>query len=113
MAPDGFAAPGGHLQEALAAIDEAAAQQPKLDGAQFSRATLHLSAERDAMAAAQRADNGIDMFQAPAESRRRLEHINAIISVVLACHFPLGAIPWHELEKARAWLADLANDAAP
>jgi hypothetical protein len=107
MAPDGFAAPGGHLQEALAAIDEAAAQQPKLDGAQFSRATLHLSAERDAMAAAQRAAG------ATAESRRRLEHINAIISVVLACHFPLGAIPWHELEKARAWLADLANDAAP
>jgi hypothetical protein len=32
--------------------------------------------------------------------------------VVLAVHFPIDAVPWDELEKARAWLAELwARDA--
>ena len=46
------------------------------------------------------------------DSRRRLEHVNAIISVVLGTHFPLGSVPWDELEKARNWLAKLADEAA-
>jgi hypothetical protein len=98
-----------HLEAARDAIRKAMAQQPKSDGALFSEAALHLSAARDAVAAEQRRTG------ATLESRRRLEHINAVISIVLACHFPLGAIPWQELEKGRDWitaiLAALPHDA--
>jgi hypothetical protein len=33
--------------------------------------------------------------------------LNGIISMVLAGHFPLGEVPWEELELARSWLAAL------
>ena len=36
--------------------------------------------------------------------------VAAVISVVLGVHFPLGDIPWDELEKGRAWLADLVAE---
>jgi hypothetical protein len=91
------------LRDALSAIDQALAEKPEGDGALFSAAALHLSAARDAIATDQRAHG------ATPDSRRRLEHVNAVISIVLACRFPLGAIPWDELEKGRAWLNDLAD----
>jgi hypothetical protein len=94
------------LREALVSIDQALAERPQGDGALFSSAALHLSAARDSIAAQQRIDGSTT------ESRRRLEHVNAVISVVLACRFPLGAIPWSELEKGRAWLKDLTGDCA-
>ena len=98
--------PDEALREALCAIDQALAEKPEGDGALFSSAALHLSAARDAIAAHQRAHG------ATPESRRRLEHVNAVISVVLACRFPLGAIQWGELEKGRAWLKDLSEPCA-
>ena len=90
--------PEAHLDAAAAAIDQALAERPEGDGALFSQAAVHLSAARDLMAKAQRAHGATDA------SRRALEHVNAVISIVLACHFPLGGIPWDELEKCRAWL---------
>ena len=92
-------------REALAELDLALAAKPHAEGHTFSMAALHLSELRDRMAAEQR-ERGAD-----AESRRRLEHVNAVISVVLAGHFPLGAVPWAELQKARGWLADLVETA--
>jgi hypothetical protein len=91
---------------ALARLDEALAAKPRADGHSFSLAAHELSMLRDTMAARQREAG------ASAESRRRLEHVNAVISVVLGGHFPLGDIPWGELEKARGWLARLGHQDA-
>jgi hypothetical protein len=44
---------------------------------------------------------------AGADGHSRLERINAVLSVVLAMHFPLGETQWDELGQARGWLADL------
>ena len=46
-------------------------------------------------------------------ARKRLTHVNSVLTVVLGVHFPLGAIPWDELEKARAWLAEIVDAAEP
>ncbi len=80
------------------------ADRPRTDGHAFSEAARHLSLLRDGLARRQREQGPTPV------SRKRLEHVNAIISVVLAGHFPLGAVPWDELDKARAWLADIAED---
>ncbi|HEY8290718.1 MAG TPA: hypothetical protein VIG49_15695 [Acetobacteraceae bacterium] len=92
--------------QALAELDKALAMKPDVDGHVFSAAAHFLSLHRDALAARQR-----EAGPTP-ESRRRLEHVNAVISVVLAAHYPLGNVPWPELEKARGWLADLIDQPA-
>jgi glutathione S-transferase len=86
---------------ALAELDKALAARPHADGDAFSAASRHLCVLRARLTRHQRGQG------ATPESRRRIEHLNAVISVVLAGHFPLGAVPWDELEKARSWLADL------
>lgn len=93
------------IEAALAELDRALAARPHADGEAFSAATRHLCRVRDGMIRQQRE------FGRTVESRRRLEHVNAAISVVLAGHFPLGAVPWAELEKARLWLAGLRPSA--
>jgi hypothetical protein len=90
---------------ALDKLDKALAAKPHPDAHAFSAAAHELSLLRDRMAAHQRE------IGATVDSRRRLEHVNAVISVVLAGHFPLGSVPWPELEKARDWLAKLADEA--
>jgi hypothetical protein len=91
---------------ALAELDKALAAKPTVDGHILSAAVSNLSALRDSIAMHQR-----KLGQTP-NSRRRLEHVNAVISVVLGVHFPLGSVPWDELEKARDWLAKVADDEA-
>src|SRR3954471_4019515 len=91
-------------RSALAELDKALAAKPKVDGHTLSAAAHNLSLLRDSIAERQR-----EQGQTP-DSRRRLEHVNAVISVVLGVHFPLGSVPWDELEKARGWLAKLADD---
>ena len=88
-------------RDALADIDKVLAQKPDKDDATLSKATQQLCLFRDRLIEAQRRpDHGH-------EDSRRLTRVNAIISIVLAVHFPLGDVPWDELEKARSWLADL------
>ena len=87
---------------ALAAIDQALAERPHKEGHTFSEATRHLCALRDALIQAQAGQPAGDA------GRQQLEHLNAVISVVLAGHFPLGAVPWEALELARGWLAEIA-----
>ncbi len=94
MASD--AAPG---HAALACLDAVLAERPHADGHKLSAATRELSAFRNQL---------ID-----GNERRRLGHVNAVISIVLAVHFPLGGIPWDELEKARAWLSDAVHEMEP
>ena len=88
-------------RDALALIDKVLACKPDKDDGNLSEATEQLCLFRDHLIAAQRRPDHAH------EDSRRLTRVNAIISVVLAVHFPLGEIPWDELEKARSWLADL------
>lgn len=104
MANDTMVAGGPHIRTARAEVDKALAARPRADGHTLSAASHALSAARDEMTLRQR-ETG-----ATPESRRRLEHVNAAISVVLGAHFPLGEVPWQELEKVRDWLAGLADD---
>jgi len=34
-------------------------------------------------------------------TRERLTHLNGVLSVVLAGHFPLDDVPWDEIDRAR------------
>jgi hypothetical protein len=88
-------------REALAAVDKALAEKPHKEGHTFSAAARSLCVVRDSLSARPKND--------PLR-HRWLGHINAVISVVLAGHFPLGSVPWDEIAKARDWLADFAAD---
>ncbi len=96
-------ASNGHARVALEQLDRALAEKPEVDGHVFSEAAQALSRLRNDLAEQQRRGG------ATVESRRQLEHVNAVISVVLGAHFPLGNVPWPEVEKARGWLAELAH----
>ena len=87
--------PGEVALEALSAI---LAREPVPDQDLLSKATHWLSLYRDSLIATYRPG------PAPAEMRTRLGHVNAVISLVMAGHFPLGELPWGELHKARGWL---------
>ncbi len=43
------------------------------------------------------------------EARECLMHLNAIVSVVMGMHFPIGQPPWGEFEKAQDWLKTLVE----
>ena len=94
-----------HARAALTELDKVLTSKPHVEGHTMSVAASELSLLRDEMAARQR------QIGPTADSRRRLEHVNAVISVVLAGHFPIGEVPWPELRRARDWLAALAGDA--
>lgn len=87
---------GSDGADALGYLDQILAQQPKPDQTLFSHCTEKLACLRDGMIS-QRADSA------------SLEHVNGVISVVMAGHFPLGAVPWEELRLARQWLVDLVG----
>ena len=90
--------PDERLDRALAAIDRVLAAAPERDGASFSQAVTEVSAVRDEVAARGRATP---------EARRRLDTLNAALSMILAGHFPLGVPPWDEVRNARGWLAEI------
>src|SRR5690349_13550590 len=75
-------------RKALAALDRVLSQRPRKDDHAFSRATMCLAAFRDAL---------IDGHRSQVCTRERLVHLNGVISVVLAGHFPLGDVPWDEI----------------
>lgn len=84
---------------ALTALDEALRQKPHADQDAFSAAARGVAAFRDHISA-----------EAPSPTRRkRLDHVNAVMSMVLAGHFPLGPIQWDEIAAARGWLAELVH----
>jgi hypothetical protein len=93
----------GH--EALAAIDQVLADRPDKVGHDFSGATRRLAAWRDALAQRWRAS-------ADSDDRRALERVNAALSVILGGQFPLGQVPWPEIERVRQDLDELANGGA-
>ncbi len=91
--------PHDHCAEALAALDEALASAPGRNGDAFSRALRCLCAFREELIATD--------GRGTAESRQRLVRLNAVISLVMAGHFPLGEAPWDEIKKTRVWLAEI------
>jgi hypothetical protein len=96
MSPD--ASGGGR---ALALIDQVLQKRPEKDDVALAACARELCVYRDAMIVRLRANPG------EADARLRLSHVNAVLAVVLAVHFPIDAVPWEELSKARDWLADL------
>ena len=88
-------------QAALASLDKAIAHKPRKDDPDFATATEHLCKLRDLLL--------VEVRQGKATSRTQLGQVNALISVVLAGHFPLGSAPWPELEQARAVLATMTS----
>ena len=85
-------------REALVSLDKAIAHKPRKDDADFAAALEHLCRLRDVLLAQARQGTA---------SRERLGQVNALISVVLAGHFPLGSVPWPEVERARGLLAGM------
>jgi hypothetical protein len=94
--------PEGAERLALAAIDQVLADRPDKVGHDFSAATRHLAAWRDALAQRWRRS-------AAEADRRALDRVNAAISVILGGQFPLGHVPWQEIERVRQDLGDLAD----
>lgn len=88
----------------LACIDKALAARPEKDGHALTEATGALCVYREDLIGRARSGGP--------EDRRRLEHCNAILSIVAAVNFSLGEIPWEELELARGWLVDLLGEGA-
>jgi hypothetical protein len=86
---------------ALVLIDQVLGKRPVKDDAALAACARELCVYRDALILRQRA------APTDADARERLSHVNAVLSVVLAVHFPIDAVPWDELEKARDWLAEL------
>lgn len=83
---------------ALAMLDRLLAERPHRSGHDFSETTRCLTAYRDELIAQVRAGH---------LERRLLEEINAVLSVVVGGHFPLGPVPWTHIEQARDRLAGL------
>ena len=95
------------LDAALDALDRALAARPKRDGQAFTEATKPICAYRDDLRRAVRA------MPDDLAGRRRLKVVNLAVTLLLAGHFPLGEVPWDQLEGLRAHLAALQHgDAA-
>lgn len=85
-------------RRALAVLDKLLGERPHKVGHEFSEASRCLAAYRDELIEAVRAGGGD-------ADRERLAGVNAVLSVVIGGHFPLGDIPWEHIEKARGRLA--------
>lgn len=93
-------------QVALDALDVVLSKKPRKDDHCLSVATECLCAFRNHVIDRHRAGSADD------RTREQLARLNSVLSVVLAGHFPLGDVPWHELERARAWLDQLVAEMA-
>ena len=89
-------------RKALHELDKVLAAKPPQDGQAFSAATKAISALREEVIATLRRNDS-------AGRRKTLSHLNAVLSVVLGGHYPLGQVPWDELHKARGWLEDIVR----
>lgn len=70
-------------------------------GYDFSEATRLICGHRDLLIQAQRRDG------VTPQSRARLQAVNGVLSAVLGGHFPLGDIPWAQVQAGRDALAGL------
>ena len=70
-------------------------------GHDFAETTRLMCGYRDVLIQAQRRAG------ATAASQARLQEVNSVLSVVLGGHFPLGDVPWAQVERARDAFAEL------
>ncbi len=94
------------LNASLEALDRALAARPYRDGQAFTEATKPMCAYRDELRYALR-DTPDDLVL-----RRRLKAANLAITLMLAGHFPLGDMPWDQIETLRDHLEAMRTDAA-
>lgn len=90
---------------AVELIDAALARRPEKDDATIAGAVEAICAWRGGMI--RRRDAGAWTDQ----DEHGLATLNGVLSLVLAVQFPLGNVRWHELEGARAALAELVRRA--
>ena len=83
-------------QDALHAVDQALSKKPQADSHDFSAAVRELARFREELIQS----DGIG---------KRLSQLNAVISVVIGGHYPVGPVPWPHLEKAREVLAKIVQ----
>ena len=97
-------------RRALEALDRVLGEKPGGDatkrdreqlGRDFSETTRLMCGFRDILIQAQRRAGVTPASQA------RLQEVNSVLSVVLGGHFPLGDVPWPQVEKARDVFAAL------
>ena len=97
-------------RRALEAFDRVLGEKPdggatKRDreqlGRDFSETTRLMCGYRDLLIQAQRKAGVTPASQA------RLQEVNGVLSTVLGGHFPLGDIPWPQVERARDAFAKL------
>jgi hypothetical protein len=92
--------------EALHHIDRTLAARPRRDGHESAAAVRCLATFRDHYVERHRSQGG-------SRYRATLERVNAVISVAMAAEFPIGEVPWDELEKARGWLDEIVRGEPP
>ncbi len=92
------------LDLAAEALDRALAARPRQDGQAFTEATKPICAYRDALRHGLR-DNPGDPL-----ARKRLKDANVAVSLLLAGHYPLGEMPWDQLETLRQHMAAMRQD---
>ena len=92
-----------NAKHALRMLDKLLKERPDRVGHDFSEATRCLSGFRNEL---------IDRWRHTQDvaDKRRLEQVNAVISVVVGGHFPLGPVPWPEIEQARHSLAAVVEN---
>lgn len=83
-------------------LDKLLGERPDRVSHDFSEATRWLTAYRDELISQWRRT-------AAEADRQRLAKVNAVLSVVVGGHYPLGEVPWDSIEKARAQLASVAE----
>ena len=92
----------GH--EALAHTKRVLEQRPHKDDDELTYATQCLARFREELIGIQRRDG------ATSRNGDCLSRLNAIISVVMAMHFPIGNPPWGEFENTQVWLRNLVEE---
>lgn len=91
-------------EKALRALDKVLRDEPKKVGPDFSEAITQLSALRDTMIARYR------YTDTNAGDSLELHQLNAVLTVVISGHYPLGKVPWPHIEKARESFALLLGE---
>ena len=94
---------GTEGSRALSFIDAAIAERPHKDDYKLAAAVENICAWRRDMIGKREAGTWDDVAE------RKLGTLNGVLSLVLAVHFPLGPVRWHELEGARTALAGLVE----
>ena len=93
----------GSGEAALGALDRLLADRPDRVSHDFSAAMRCLTDFREHMLGHARRED-------TTQARERLARLNAVISVFYGGQFPIGAVPWKHLEKARDGFAALLQE---